>query len=252
MTVGNIIKAVRWCIDEESVNAANIADVSAFDFDGSKTDTGLMNNIIRYKIPAALRWVCLYAPAEYLSGVSSSTPSNDNENEGEGDDDEETDGIDIIKEEELTAEGNLLEPTYTLVRVVRVKGTGWNRAILGDSLIKEDSDEYLAANDTNGAQATKDRPQAALVNTKAKAVEVFPAGTSGDTFTLTYITTISASALEDLDNDSTPVNIPDAVETSFIYYLAYLLCSAYGDARAKSMFDIATLNLGRSEDKQRQ
>ena len=71
MTVGDIIKAVRWCIDEESVNAANINDASAWDFDGSKTDTGFENNIIRYKIPAALRWVCLYAPAEQLSGSSS-------------------------------------------------------------------------------------------------------------------------------------------------------------------------------------
>ena len=47
MTVGDIIKAVRWCIDEEAVNAANIADVSAFDYEGgAHTDIGLMNNII--------------------------------------------------------------------------------------------------------------------------------------------------------------------------------------------------------------
>ena len=138
MTVGDIIKAVRWCIDEEALNVAGIADVSAYDFDsGTHTDLGLMNNIIRYKIPAALRWVCLYAPAEQLSGVASG---------GSG-----STTIDIIQEDaSLSATNNVLTPSKTLIRVIRVKGTGWHRAILGDSLIKEDSDEYLAVNDTSG------------------------------------------------------------------------------------------------------
>ena len=111
MTVGQIIKAVRWCIDEEAVNAANIEDVSAYDFDGgTHTDLGLMNNIIRNKIPAALRWVCLYAPAEQLSGVSGS-------GSGSG---SSSNVIDIIHEDSLTATNNVLTPTETLVRVVRV------------------------------------------------------------------------------------------------------------------------------------
>lgn len=235
MTVGEIIKSVRWCIDEEAVNMSEIADVSAYDFEGGiHTDTGLMNNIIRHKIPDALRWVCLYAPAEQLSGGSGS----------------QQDSIDVIHEDAtLTAEGNVLTPSKTLVRVIRVKGTGWHRAILGDSLIKEDSDEYLQVHDTNGAEATIDRPQAALVNTKEKKVEVWP---GNGTFLLTYITTLSSTDIQNLDNDDTPVGVPVQVETSFIYYLAYLLLTAYGDARAKSMFDVAMLNLGRKEDKQRQ
>lgn len=235
MTVGEIIKSVRWCIDEEAVNMSEIADVSAYDFEGGiHTDTGLMNNIIRHKIPDALRWVCLYAPAEQLSGGSGS----------------QQDSIDVIHEDAtLTAAGNVLTPSKTLVRVIRVKGTGWHRAILGDSLIKEDSDEYLQVHDTNGAEATIDRPQAALVNTKEKKVEVWP---GNGTFSLTYITTLSSTDIQNLDNDNTPVGVPVQVETSFIYYLAYLLLTAYGDARAKNMFDVAMLNLGRKEDKQRQ
>lgn len=234
-TVGEIIKSVRWCIDEEAVNMSEIADVSAYDFEGGiHTDIGLMNNIIRHKIPDALRWVCLYAPAEQLSGGSGS----------------QQDSIDVIHEDAtLTAAGNVLTPSKTLVRVIRVKGTGWHRAILGDSLIKEDSDEYLQVHDTNGAEATIDRPQAALVNTKEKKVEVWP---GNGTFSLTYITTLSSTDIQNLDNDNTPVGVPVQVETSFIYYLAYLLLTAYGDARAKSMFDVAMLNLGRKEDKQRQ
>lgn len=242
MTVGNIIKAVRWCIDEEAVNAANIANVSAYDFDGgTHTDLGLMNNIIRNKIAAALRWVCLYAPAEQLSGVSSSSNNNNNN----------ATSIDVIQEDEnLSASNNVLTPSKTLIRVIRVRGTGWNRAILGDSLLKEDSDEYLQLSDTFGAQATADRPQAALMNTKAKKVEVYPAG-ANDRFILTYVRAFSNDDLGDLNSDSTDVGIPANVETSFIYYLAYLLLNAYGDTRAKAMFDIATLNLGRTDDKQR-
>lgn len=234
MTVGDIIKAVRWCIDEEAVNQAELANASAYDFDGgTHTDEGLMNNIIRNKIGAALRWVCLYAPAEQLSGGSSSSSSG---------------AIDIIYEESLSATNNLLTPTKDLIRVVRVKGGDWHRAILGDSLIKEDSDEYLQVKDENGAQATSDRPQAALVNTKKKCVEVFP---GNGTFTLTYIIEPQIDESGTII-DETPVNIPFAVETSFVYYLAYLLLTAYGDARAKNMYDVATLNLGKSEDKQRQ
>ena len=237
MTVGDIIKAVRWCIDEESVNQAELAN--AYDFDDGKTDEGMMNNIIRNKIPAALRWVCLYAPAEQLSGSSTS---------GSGGSGSST-SINIIQEDTLSASSNVLSPTKTLVRVVRVKGGNWHRAILGDSLIKEDSDEYLQLSDTNGAAATIDRPQAALRNTKEKKVEVYPGDGS---FVLTYIQALSSSDIKDLDKDTTEVGIPSNVETSFIYYLAYLLCSAYGDGRAKSMFEIATLNLGKTEDKQRQ
>ena len=235
MTVGQIIKAVRWCIDEEAMNAAGIADVSAFDFDGgTHTDMGLMNNIIRYKIPAALRWVCLYAPAEQLSGAGSGSSSN---------------AIDIIQEDSLSATNNLLTPTQTIIRVIRVKGTGWHRAILGDSLIKEDSEEYLQVHDANGAEATEDRPQAALINTKVKKVEVWP-GTG--TFLLTYIKALSSTDIQNLNVDATDIGIPVQVETSFVYYLAFLLLTAYGDARAKSMYDTAVLSLGRSEDKQRQ
>jgi hypothetical protein len=238
MTVDDIIRAVRYSIDEEAVNAASLADASTID-GLAIDDTALMNNIIRNKIGDALRWVCLYAPADQLGGSSSSSGGGSSTSAA----------IDIIQEDTLTATNNVLTPTETLIRVVRVKGADWHRAILGDSLIKEDSDEYLQLRDENGAAATADRPQAALVNTKQKKVEVWP---GNGQFVLTYIKALSASDLSNLDNDQTEVGIPTNVETSFIYYLAYLLCTTYGDARAKSMFDNATLNLGRTEDKQLQ
>lgn len=232
ITVGDIVKAVRLCIDEEGGNTASLADASVLGGFATE-DAALMNNIIRNKIGDALRWVCLYAPAEQLSGSS---------NNSQG-------AIDIIQEETLTAVNNVLTPTKTMIRVVRVKGADWHRAILGDSLIREDHDDYLQLRDDNGATATAERPQAAILNTKKKKIEVWP---GEGTFLLTYIKALSVSDISNLDNDQTEVGIPDNVETSFVYYLAYLLCTAYGDSRAKSMYDNAVVSLGRSQDRQRQ
>jgi hypothetical protein len=225
MTVSDIIKAVRLCIDEEDSNPSSLANQGVL---GS--DNALMDNIIKAKIGDAIRWICLYAPAELLSNTETS----------------ETGSIDLIYEEDLTPTGNLLTPTNTLLKVVRVGCSNWHRAILGDSLLKEDSDEYLQLRDVNGAEATNDRPQAALINTKRKKVEVWPA--TNNTFTLTYAKALSATDLNNIvTTATTKVNVPVLVETSFIYYLAYLVLTAYVDARRESMLEIAMQNLGKSQ-----
>ena len=64
MTTTQICEQVRWCIDEEATNDTNLSGASS-------GDCTYMDNIIVNKIPAALRWVCLYAPADQLSGGSS-------------------------------------------------------------------------------------------------------------------------------------------------------------------------------------
>lgn len=259
----DIVKAVRWCIDEEAGNVSALEEASAFDYDsGAHTDQGLMNNIIKNKIGTALRWVCLYAPAEQLSGGSASSEvSGGSSGTVSGDSVATSSSIDIIKEETPTPSNQLITLDPAFIRLIRVKGNHWHRAIMGESLIREDSGEYLQLRDPNGATATVDRPQAALINTKVKKVEVWPANyQSGETsvtdsFTVTYVVAPSAEDLSALDEqgwENVEVGVPPMVETSFIYYLAYLLLSAYGDPRAKSMFDIATLNLGKTDDKQRQ
>jgi hypothetical protein len=226
MTVSGIIKAVRLCIDEEAANAASLAAASVLD--GSAVeDSSLMDNIIRAKIPDALRWVCLYAPTEMLAAADT------------------TSSIDIITEEQHTVtSGNTITPQKTLLRLIRVKGNNWHRAVYGDSLISEDSDMYLQLRDTNGAQATVERPQAALLNTKKRQVEVWPAD---DTFTLTYLRTLSDAELQLLSTDATTVTVPPLTASAFIYYLVFLLLSAYDDTRAERMLTIAQMNLGQSK-----
>lgn len=235
MTVGDIIKSVRWCIDEERVNYSYLDGASAYDSGGEHTDIGLMDNIIVHRIGDALRWVSLYAPLELLNGRSSSSSSSSSNSNT---------SVEVIKEETITnVTNNLIPLDGNYLRLIRVKGANWHRAILGDSLLSEDSGEYLQLRDTHGAQATLDRPQAALINTKEKKIEVWPTVDAGS-FTVTYVASPSVEDLSGLTPTSTnDIKIPPLAETCFIYYLAYLVLSAYGDARAKSMFEIATLNI---------
>ena len=81
-----------------------------------------------------------------------------------------------------------------------------------------------------------------MINTKEKKIEVWPTVDAGS-FTVTYIASPSVTELSNLTSEEDIVEIPPLAETCFIYYLAYLVLSAYGDARAKSMFEIATLNI---------
>lgn len=237
MTVGDIIKSVRWCIDEERFNESFLDGASAYDSGGEHTDIGLMDNIIVHRIGDALRWVSLYAPLELLNGRSSSSSSSSSNSNT---------SVEVIKENTIlnsAIANNLIPLSDNYLRLIRVKGANWHRAILGDSLLSEDSGEYLQLRDTNGAQATLDRPQAALINTKEKKIEVWPTVDAGS-FTVTYIASPSVEDLSGLTPTSTnDIEIPPLAETCFIYYLAYLVLSAYGDARAKSMFEIATLNI---------
>jgi hypothetical protein len=242
MTVEQIIKAVRWCIDEEAVNMANLADASAYDFeDGAHTDEGLMDNIIKSKIGDALRWICLYAPADLLGGTDeyvsgTTTPV--------------TTGIlvDMPATGTLvptpiagTQAGKLVMPA-DFVKLARVRVAGWHRAV--KALLAEDSDEYLQLYDTNGATATADRPQAALIEKSTREIEVWPTGTSVE---YTYVANIDAEDVikEKQEGGATVeyVALPPRVKTSFIYYLAFLLLSAYGDARGERMLEIAMQNL---------
>lgn len=156
MTVENIIKEVRWCFDEEAVNAAGIADVSAYDFDnGTHTDEGLMNNIIRSRITDAVMWVCRYGSYDILSGFDNGVPTGA-----------------IEEHVNVTATNGLIELPYNFVRLLRVRGNNWKRAIINP--ISEDSDEYLQLSDDYGAAATNDRPQAVFINKGNRSLEVWP------------------------------------------------------------------------------
>ena len=127
------------------------------------------------------------------------------------------------------------------VKLARVRVAGWHRAV--KELLTEDSDEYLQLYDTNGATATADRPQAVLIEKATREIEVWPIGPTAE---YTYVANINPEehAIKDVITHAiTAYPLPPRVKTSFIYYLAFLLLSAYGDSRSERMLEIATQNL---------
>lgn len=234
MIIDKIIEAVRFCIDEEAQNGADLAYAN---------DKARMDGIIKDKIGDALRWVCLNAPVELLSGtdtLNGSTPVDT--------------GIIVDKTGTFTASGT--EYKYIsmtgrtngygrivtgedFVKLARVRINGWHRAVINP--FAEDSDEYLQLFDEYGATGTTDRPQAALINKKVKEIEVWPVSAS-DTVEYSYVATIPDGDI-DASSGSNNVALPPNAKTSFIYYLAFLLLSTYGDARSTRMLEIAKMSL---------
>jgi hypothetical protein len=222
MTVGEIIKAVRWCYDEEQIDSADFRNASA-------NDNTYMDNIIKSKIGDAVRWICLYCPAELLGGTDSVGTATG-----------------IMADATMTpvaiseTNGGTLTMPADFIKLVRVRVTGWHRAIM--SPVAEDSPEYLQFRDEFGAKAVADRPMAAMIEKAAKQVEVWPTGTSAE---VTYIADPSVS-VESSAAASTNIALPPRAKTAFIYYLAFLTLSAYEDSRAPRMLEIAKMNTGRN------
>lgn len=215
MSISDIITAVRYCIDEQVLDNSDFHNASA-------NDNTYMDNIIKSKIGDALRWVCLYAPADLLSGNDGSTATG------------------ILQDGTQSASSGIcttINVPADFIKIVRVRGAAWHRAVM--SLISEDSEEYLQLRDANGAAATADRPQAALIESAQRKIECYPV----DTISYTYVKDPTVGVT--YGDSSTPL-IPDKVKTAFIYYLTFLLLSAYGDERAPRMLDIAKMNIGRN------
>ncbi len=229
MTIENIISSVRLCIDEKKGSSTEAFVTEDY------TD---MDDIIKDKIGDAIRWLCLYGPAEMLGGS-----------------DETDTPVDITpgvmkdwtpSSVTAIAEGGgrvVLPSDY--IKLARVRVSGWSRAIKVP--ISEDSDEYLQLYDTSGAAATADRPQAAIIDKAAKELEVWP-WSNGNTIYITYVFDTEGEVYEVTSGNDTiqKVSIPPKTKTAFIYYIAFLLLSAYGDERATRMLEIAKMNIGKS------
>lgn len=227
MTAAEIVSAVRLCFDEEATNDSNLANAA-------NNDDTRMDNIIKSKIGDALTWVCLYSPAELLSGYDGSTGVN-----FIADMSPSSDVADIVANGDTIGGRCVLATDF--LRLIRVRGAGWHRAVI--TPLSEDSEEYLQLYDANGAKATVERPQAAIVLAAQKKLEVYPKVS----FTYTYVKDPIASGANFVSNGA---NIPGRAKGAFIYYLAFLTLSAYGDPRAPRMLEIAKMNVSRADSEQ--
>ena len=226
MEVSEIIKQVRWCIDEEAVNIGGIQDINN---DVLDNDDAYMDNIIMAKIFDALRWCMQFAPNDLLN--SDGTP-----------------GVSADKKFVRTTTTTVVSGTPCVItlpegfqRLVRVRLSDWKKAVCVP--IEEDSDKYLELSDAT-AQATNDRPVAALIRTDPMKLELWPGGEADAQVSYSYVCVPSygSSSL----TDSTDIYIPEKLKSAFLYYIAFLLLSAYGDGRASVMLSIAKMNLGQT------
>ncbi len=230
MKVDEIIKQVRWCIDEETSGTSYITD---------DKDDVYMENIIRAKIPDALHWIAITASASSVLSSSSSTQKN-----ASSDVASTTATMTVTSFDGHEDIGVITMPSSVSVfNINRVRGKGWHKAVIP---VEDTSDEALMMFDDT-SKGTVDRPQAAIMRVKPLKVLVQPMPSDG-TVSVSYVgvpTDITKGSGEEGDS----VEISDNFRGAFIYYIAFLLLSAYDDSKANQMYSIALQQLGANQTK---
>lgn len=230
MKVDEIIKQVRWCIDEETSGTAYLTD---------NKDDVYMENIIRAKIPDALHWIAITASASSVLSSSSSTQKN-----ASSDVASTTTTMTVTSFDDNEDIGVITMPSSVSVfNINRVRGKGWHKAVVP---VEDTSDEALMMFDET-SKGTIDRPQAAIMRVKPLQVLVQPMPSDG-TVSVSYVgvpTDITKGGGEEGDS----VEISDNFRGAFIYYIAFLLLSAYDDSKANQMYSIALQQLGANQTK---
>ena len=230
MTVDEIIKQVRFCIDEESNNTSSLDDVI------DEKDDSYMDNIIKAKIPDALHWIAVTA-------TSSAVLSNSKETSKKADSSNPSTSTDMeVKAFEGSDTIGIVEmpSNISVFNINRVRATGWHKAVVP---VEDTSDDALLMFDET-AMGTIDRPQAAIMRTTPLKLLVQP---KAATITVSYV---GVPTVISKDNDETEsVDISDNFKSSLIYYLAFLLLSAYDDSKANQMYNIALQMLGVNQSK---
>lgn len=217
MKVSEIIKEVRWRIDEESGNLSDMAEVI------DEKDDSYMDNIIKAKINDALHWVAVTASSS-AALVDSKKIGTSATLQVQDYDTQKSIGV-------VTMDANT-----EVINISRIRGKGWFKAV---TPIEDTQDEAVMMFDET-AFGTIDRPQAAIMRENPLKILLQPKPTEAVISYVGVPKNVSTS-------DSTDVAIPDRLKNAFIYYLAFLLLSAYDDTKATQMYTIALQQLGVSQ-----
>lgn len=214
MKVEDIIKAVRWCIDEESNNTSEITD---------EKDDLYMDNIIKSKINDALHWVAITAASSPVLSDSKKVDATT------------TSTIKVENFDETRGIGAITMPSDTeVINISRVRGKGWFKAV---TPVEDTDDEALMMYDDT-AKGTADRPLATIMRENPICILLQPIPKEA------VISFVGVPKNVSITSDTTDVAIPDKLSNAFIYYLAFLLLSAYDDTKANQMYTIALQQLG--------
>lgn len=197
-----------------------------------------MDNIIKAKIPDALHWLAVTAASSSALSSSSSTT-----------DDSTTDGstteLKVQGFEDSTTIGVITMPSnISVFNINRVRGYGWCKAVVP---VEDTSDEACYMYDTN-AMGTADRPLAAIMRVSPLQILIQPIPSS-KVVTVSYVG-IPTGTTKDSESGTESVELSDTFKSAFIYYIAFLLLSAYDDSsKASQMYSIALQQLGVSQSK---
>lgn len=213
MKIEDIIKQVRWCIDEESDNTSAITD--------EKDDT-YMGNIIKSKINDALHWIAITAASSSVFAESKSTSTESSKISVE--DHDATKNIGTITMDENTE----------IISISRVRGKEWFKAVI--PVEDTDNEAYMMFDES--AMGTADRPQAVIMRENPIKILLQPKPTEA------VVSFVGVPKNVDVSSETTDVAITDKLKNAFIYYLAFLLLSAYNDNKATHMYTIALQQLG--------
>lgn len=213
MKVEDIIKQVRWCIDEESNNTSAITD---------EKDDLYMDNIIKSKINDALHWIAITAASSSVFAESKKT--SDTSSKISVEDYDASKNIGIITMDENTE----------IISISRVRGKEWFKAVIP---VEDTGNEAYMMFDES-AMGTADRPQAAIMRENPIKILLQPKPTEA------VVSFVGVPKNVDVSSETTDVAITDKLKNAFIYYLAFLLLSAYNDNKATHMYTIALQQLG--------
>jgi hypothetical protein len=214
MKVEDIIKAVRWCIDEESNNTSEITD---------EKDDLYMDNIIKSKINDAMHWIAITAASSPVLSDSKKVDATT------------TSIIKVESFDETRGIGSITMPSDTeVINISRVRGKGWFKAV---TPVEDTDDEALMMFDDT-AKGTADRPLATIMRENPIRILLQPIPDEA------VISFVGVPKNVSITSDTTDVVIPDKLSNAFIYYLAFLLLSAYDDTKANQMYTIALQHLG--------
>lgn len=214
MKVEDIIKAVRWCIDEESNNTSEITD---------EKDDLYMDNIIKSKINDALHWIAITAASSPVLSDSKKVDATTSST------------IKVESFDETRGIGAITMPSDTeVINISRVRGKGWFKAV---TPVDDTDDEALMMFDDT-AKGTADRPLATIMRENPIRILLQPIPKEA------VISFVGVPKNVSITSDTTDVAIPDKLSNAFIYYLAFLLLSAYDDTKANQMYTIALQQLG--------
>lgn len=214
MKVDDIIKAVRWCIDEESNNTSEITD---------EKDDLYMDNIIKSKINDALHWIAITAASSPVLSDSKKVDATTSST------------IKVESFDKTRGIGAIKMPSDTeVINISRVRGDGWFKAV---TPVEDTDDEALMMYDDT-AKGTADRPLATIMRENPICILLQPIPKEA------VISFVGVPKNVSITSDTTDVAIPDKLSNAFIYYLAFLLLSAYDDTKANQMYTIALQQLG--------